>query len=940
MRLNKISFILSGFVLLFNFCGFTQEKKKIDHTTYDEWKTIRTVAFSANADYIAYELTVIEGDAKLVFQNLKTNQIINFERSKNVHFLNDDKALVFAVEPQHDSIRQLKLDKTPKEKLPKDSLFIYLIEADSVIRFADLKSYQFAEDGQTIAWLNHKDLRPDCPENPTKKQKKKNPCSKPPTSGQTLTFYDPFTGYKKEFHCVTNYSLSLDGTKLLYTTSHKGKSDTLSLYLFNLSDSTVYELLNYQFAIQSLTFDKAGNQLAFLASTDTNKNKNFTLYHSGINSGLPVIIADSTTKGMPEGYNVSEFGRIFFSEKGDRLYFGINEIVRQEPKDTLLENEKAKVDVWGANDERIQPVQLESLSRDLKKTYSAVYFVGEKNIIQLGSEKVPNVSINSKSSAEWCYGSSDLPYQRESSWEYPWKSDYYLINQLTGETKELKKGLGFRTSFSPSGEYFIYYNGLDSNWYAINTSNNSEYVLTEKCNDVFASDNNGNPSLADEEGFISWTLINEQEYAMVKSRHHIWALNLANPNGNILLTQKEKYQNTKKFEYYRSDTDSLYTTIDENYFIAIDEKTKSESICTITISGQNSTVTEVFSTPHKIVYLKKAENSDALLIRRMSFTKYPDIELTDVSFKELKQISDANPQQSQYNWGTVEFVEWESFKGINLRGLLYKPENFDSTKTYPMIVYFYEKYTDQFHNYYSPKPTASIIHPTEYVSSGYIVFIPDIIYEPGQPANSAYDCIVSGTDYLTKKHQWIDSTRMGLQGQSWGGYQTAMLITMTNKYKAAMAGAPVSNMISAYGGIRWGSGYSRMFQYERTQSRIGYTIWERPDLYIANSPLYHLPKVQTPLLIMSNDGDGAVPWYQGIELYMGLRRLDKPVWMLNYNGDEHNLMQTANRRDLSVRMKQFFDYYLMGSPMPVWMSEGIPATEKGKSFGLELQTSP
>jgi len=254
-----------------------------------------------------------------------------------------------------------------------------------------------------------------------------------------------------------------------------------------------------------------------------------------------------------------------------------------------------------------------------------------------------------------------------------------------------------------------------------------------------------------------------------------------------------------------------------------------------------------------------------------------------------------------------------------------------------MIVYFYEKYTDAIHNYYSPKPTASIVYPTEYVSNGYIIFIPDIEYTPGHPAKSAYDCIVSGTDYLTAKHHWIDSTRLGLQGQSWGGYQTAQLITMTTKYKAAMAGAPVSNMFSAYGGVRWGSGLSRMFQYERSQSRIGTTIWDKPELYIENSPIFGLPNVKTPLLIMHNDGDGAVPWYQGIELYMGLRRLDQPVWLLNYNGDAHNLMQDANRRDLSIRMRQFFDYYLLGSDIPIWMDEGVPAVNKGKNYGLELK---
>jgi dipeptidyl aminopeptidase/acylaminoacyl peptidase len=268
-----------------------------------------------------------------------------------------------------------------------------------------------------------------------------------------------------------------------------------------------------------------------------------------------------------------------------------------------------------------------------------------------------------------------------------------------------------------------------------------------------------------------------------------------------------------------------------------------------------------------------------------------------------------------------------------LEGLLYKPENYDPQKKYPMIVYYYELNSDNLHNHTAPKPTASIVFPTEYASAGYFVFIPDIRYTPGHPAKSAYQSIMSGTDAMLKLYPSIDSTKLGLQGQSWGGYQTAQLITMTTRYKAAMAGAPVSNMFSAYGGIRWGSGMNRQFQYEKAQSRIGATIWEKPELYIENSPIFHLPKVQTPLLIMANDKDGAVPWYQGIELFTGMKRLQKPCWMLNYNEDDHNLTKLANKIDLSIRMRQFFDHYLLDKPMPQWMKDGLPALKKGKELG-------
>jgi dipeptidyl aminopeptidase/acylaminoacyl peptidase len=300
-----------------------------------------------------------------------------------------------------------------------------------------------------------------------------------------------------------------------------------------------------------------------------------------------------------------------------------------------------------------------------------------------------------------------------------------------------------------------------------------------------------------------------------------------------------------------------------------------------------------------------------------------------------ERISDANPQQENFIWPKVQMVEWTSFSGEKLKGLLYVPENLDPGKKYPMMVYFYERNAENIYRHQHPAPSRSTINKPLYTSNGYVVFVPDITYKEGYPGQSAYNAIVSGTQHVINTFPFIDEKRMALQGQSWGGYQIAYLITQTDLYAAAMAGAPVSNMTSAYGGIRWQTGLSRMFQYEQTQSRIGGTLWDKPLHYIENSPVFYAPKVNTPLLMMHNDNDGAVPWYQGIEYFVALRRLNKPVWMLSYNDEPHNLNASswANRVDLSKRMFQFFNHYLKGEAMPEWMEKGVPAIEKGENLG-------
>jgi dipeptidyl aminopeptidase/acylaminoacyl peptidase len=299
------------------------------------------------------------------------------------------------------------------------------------------------------------------------------------------------------------------------------------------------------------------------------------------------------------------------------------------------------------------------------------------------------------------------------------------------------------------------------------------------------------------------------------------------------------------------------------------------------------------------------------------------------------RLSAINAQQRDYNWGTSELYKWKAFTGKMAEGVLYKPENFDPTKKYPLILYFYETHANTLHSYIPPTPTGSRLNISFFVSRGYVVFSPDIHYTVGHPAKDCYNHVVSAAQDLAKQ-KWIDAKNIGIQGQSWGGIQVAQLVTMTNMFKAAWAGAPVANMTSAYGGIRWESGVNRQFQYEKTQSRIGATLWEKPELYIENSPLFHLPKVTTPLVIMANDADGAVPWYQGIELFTAMRRLGKQVWMLNYNGEAHNLRERKNQKDISIREQQYFDWLLKGEKPPKWITEGVPAVKKGKDWGLEL----
>ncbi|MHC4514700.1 MAG: alpha/beta hydrolase family protein, partial [Planctomycetota bacterium] len=314
-----------------------------------------------------------------------------------------------------------------------------------------------------------------------------------------------------------------------------------------------------------------------------------------------------------------------------------------------------------------------------------------------------------------------------------------------------------------------------------------------------------------------------------------------------------------------------------------------------------------------------------------TFREPPDLWVSDLDFRNRRRLTSLNPQQQDIRWGDAELVHWRSLDGKPLKGILIKPEGFDPKKKYPMMVYFYERMSRNLHRYISPQPGTSP-NAAYYVSNGYLWFMPDIHYREGYPGESALKCIVPGVQALIARG-FVKVDGIGAAGHSWGGYQTAYLVTKTDIFKAIESGAPVANMTSAYGGIRWSTGLSRAWQYEKSQSRIGGSLWEYPMRYLDNSPLFQADKVNTPVLMLHNDQDGAVPWYQGIEYFCALRRLGKEVYLFNYVGEPHGLRKRQNQTDWAMRMQQYFDHHLKGAPAPKWMRDGVPYIERERGDG-------
>jgi dipeptidyl aminopeptidase/acylaminoacyl peptidase len=677
--------------------------------------------------------------------------------------------------------------------------------------------------------------------------------------------------------------------------------------------------------------------LSFVTSDDSLKAKkpSHKLQVYDLKKKSIVVELDKSAVKL-ESSRISPDASLRFSEDEGRLFFGVTAEYQDyayENDTTLLDEDRVSLDIWGWQDDEIQPMQLKNKAQEEKKSYLTVLSLADLKVVQLGTPEVDEVQLENKITQDIALAWTEAPYRKNYSWDIQIGRDLYLLDLATGSKALIEKNASGSARLSPGANYAYWYDARDSSWVAYDLKAKVKINLTAAIPVPFYDELHDSPSLPSSYGAAGW--LEGDASFLINDRFDLWKVDPRNPASAQNLTGGEGRKTQKSFRRERLKVDEVAIDPKEPLLLSgFDEVTKKSGFYAAIYQGK-SLPKELMFSDHLNYGIRKAENSTQILFRRSTYKESPNLYLSDLTFSSLVKASALNPQQAGVKWGNVKLVSYLSQDGTPLQGLLFTPEGFDGVKKFPMMVYFYERNSETLHNYRAPAPSRSTINIPYFVSNDYVVFVPDIKYDLGLPGPSAYDCIMPGVQAVISQGG-IDAENMAIQGQSWGGYQVAYLMTRTNLFKAAGAGAPVVNMTSAYGGIRWGTGMSRMFQYEQTQSRIGGTLWEKPLYFLENSPLFTLDRVNTPVLIMHNDADGSVPWYQGIEMFMGLKRLNKPAWLLQYNGEDHNLVQRKNAKDLSVRLSQFFDHYLKGAPAPLWMTEGLPAVEKGRTLKYEL----
>ena len=918
------------FLLLVSPSIFCQ-KKVLEHTDMEVWNTIKGERISPNGKYVLYSLEKGEKDQFLKIKDINGQPVFVHERAHKGNFTYDSEFVLFNIQAWKDSVIAMKSRKIKKDDLPKDSLGILNLTNGSLTKIANIKSFKIPEKWSGYVAYELEEIKEEKePIKDSLSEKKEKQKEKPKKvnkkNGYHVVLRNLETELQDTLKFVTDFIFAKKGKWFAYATTGKAKDSASGVYVRNLESlktTKVHEF--YKAKYHQLNFSDSGEKLGFVVDTDTTKvqiRPNELYLWSAMDSEAKKML---DSKSAPLSYMVSHHGNIHFSKDESKFFFGLAKppIIKDT---TLTEDEIVNVEVWTYDEPRLYTTQEMQLKNDTILSYKTIIDLKNNTLVQLGTIDYFDTILGDEGNAQYALTETSRPYELESQWTGRKAYDYRIVNTETGTVAfEIKKAP--QLELSPKAKYAFGYSRPDSTWFTYNLSNGTHTTLTK--DKVFYDEQNDYPNFPSPYGNAGWT--EDDNHIILYDRYDLWKFNPDTGKGIKLTSGRES---KTVYRYLSLDEELLHIPLKDKWLLtSFNETTKDGGYASF--DPKRNQLKSLLSDAYKYSKPIKAELSDMLIFTRESFQEFPDLRLTDTSFKNVKAISNANPQQKDFNWGTIELVDWISLDGEKLTGLLVKPENFNPKKKYPLLVNFYEKSSDNLHNHRAPRAERSSLNYSFYASRGYLIFNPDVHYRIGYPGESAYNCVIPGITSLAEQG-FIDKNNIGVQGHSWGGYQIGYLVTKTDIFKAAESGAPVPNMISAYGGIRWWTGLSRQFQYEHTQSRIGGTPWEYPIRYIDNSPIFNVDKINTPLLIMHNDADGHVPWYQGIEFFVSLRRLGKPAWFLNYNGEPHWPVKLQNRKDFNIRMAQFFDHYLQGASKPQWMERGVPAIEKGINLGYEL----
>lgn len=898
---------LSLVVCLFATQLIYAQNKPLTLDDYKHWNRIVSTDISPNGQWMSYGLRPNGGDDTLYVKHLDRNDTYKSPYGSNPTFSENSQWVSYLVRPNEAETEKLRKARKPIFNTAE----LMNLETGDKKRFERAQSMAFSNDGKFFVVLKRK----------TEEDKSKH-------DGQDLIVYDLLRGTSLTIGNVKDYAFNKKGDWLAYTVDAADMSGN-GLYAMQPAMGTIKVLDQDSAQYNRLTWDDAqaprkdwaakGRAIAVLKGTtpkDKEQMNNQLLVISDFISGAPVKKTLSpSVAGFPDNMVISELSNLTWTSDLGLVSFGLKE---QSDKVKMSKDTIANVDVWHWKDERIQTVQMRRAAADRRFTHTATFDWKAGTFKQLTDEAMRSVSMDRHPT--YGIGRDEKPYINDVNWGIS-PADYYRVGLKNGERTLIAKEINRPLGTSPDSRYFVYQK--DTVIYVYDAQTNKNTDISSKAPVKFMDLDHPYPHEKPPYGIAGWS---KDGKAVILN--HKYDLYVAQLDGSKVtnLTAGMGDKEEIRFRVTVLDREEDYVDLTKPVLLeAYGEWTKKSGYFTVAMGKSPQ---ELYYQDMMVGRPMKARTADRIAFTQQTFEQFPDYYIATTAFKNPKKVTNANPQQAEYAWGKRVLVDYTNSKGEKLQATLALPANYDPNKKYPMVVYFYEKMSDRHHQYampvYDDRP-----HASTYASNGYLFLMPDNVFEEGRPGTSSLDCITAAVEKVIDLG-YADPNAIGLQGHSWGGYQSSFILTQTTLFKCVVTGAPPTNLESFYNNIYGSSGTNHHGIMEIGQVRMGRdkTPWSAREAYQRENPMFHAPNIKTPFMILHGTADGAVDWSQGLEFYNAARRLGKEVIFLSYPGEGHHLANEANQKDFLTRMQAYFDHHLKGAPAPAWMTEGVPHLDK------------
>lgn len=902
------------------------------------WKSIRGATLSHDGMWVAYTVAPNEGDAEaIVRQTVKGGKELRFPLGEapggasGLQLSADGKWAAMLVYPNSAEQKRMRQQRRPVES----KVLLVNLETGEKREFNRVRRAVFA--GDAPKWIAMQAYGAEAGGGgapgagggpaPGAPGMGGNPLGGGSARVQStdMLLFELASGTLFNIGNVADFSFDHKGRWLAYSIDARDQAGN-GIQLRDLSTGIVRSIDAGKALYRRLAWSDTLPAFTFLKGTADSAGTDTAWTAMGVSRvGSPQQMVASVGVGakaaLPAGMEISPERSPRWLEQQDAILIGLRVASSPLPKSEQIEAaEKPTLILWHTKDSRLQSQQLVQEQADKNFSFLATYLPATDKVIQVTDAEVRSGSPTAHD--RWLLSTETQPYERSASTDGINKRDLYVTDIRTGSRTLVKKGVNGYSSVSPDEKTVLYWDDGNFHAYDIATRNTTNVTAGAPVSFINTEDDHN----VDRPGtsVIAWS--KDGKFALISDNFDVWKVGVTSKSW----TNLTKTGRTERVRYSRVVyTDPTERTVDLNkpfYMMAMQRNTKKESMARIDpVKGSVTSVTGWRDARHS---LQRARNAEVWISTIQSATRFPDywrVSLGNNSLADSVQLSDANPNMNGVAWSAgARLVNYVTDKGDSLQGALYLPAGYEEGKKYPTLTFIYEKQSDGLNTFYSPtfssSPNALIgVH----TSRGYAVFLPDIVYKINDPGMSAVWSVVPAVKAAIRTGI-VDSANVGLHGHSWGGYQTAFLVTQTSIFKSAVAGAPLTDMVSMYSSVYWNSGGTNQAIFQSSQGRFKGNFIDNWDAYVRNSPNRFADKIKTPLIILHDDKDGAVDFNQGVTFYNTLRQLNKDVILLEYVGENHGLSQLRNRKDYSQRLMEYWDSYLKGQPAPQWLKEGIP----------------